>query len=228
MAEVVVEEKGKGKKKAKKHPPRIDMTPMVDLMCLLITFFMLTTAFSKAKIMEIILPEKIKDPTKQEAPKISASRTLNIILGPNDKVYVYPGTVKPEDYSANPPILPPLTETDFSAEGIRKILLERNKALFRKINDFNDQVLTGKLKISQDSAKSAVSKLKSDDDTGPIVLIKAYKKSTYGNFVDILDEMNICGIARYTFVKIALYENRMVEMAAGLTPTASATASSSN
>ncbi len=38
------------------------MTPMVDLMCLLITFFMLTTAFSKAKVMEINLPEKIKDP----------------------------------------------------------------------------------------------------------------------------------------------------------------------
>jgi biopolymer transport protein ExbD len=226
MAEVIVEEKGKGKKKAKKHPPRIDMTPMVDLMCLLITFFMLTTAFSKSKIMEIILPEKIKDPTKQEAPRISASRTLNIILGPDNKVYTYPGTVKPEEYSANPPVLPPLYETDFSAEGIRKVLLERNKALFRKINDFNQQVISGKIKISQDSAKNAVSKLKTDDDTGPIVLIKAYKKANYGNFVDILDEMNICGIARYTFVKIAWYEERMVEMAAGVTP--GTTASSTN
>ena len=92
MAEIIQEEKGKGKKKAKKHAPHIDMTPMVDLMCLLITFFMLTTAFSKAKVMEIILPEKIKDPTKQEAPRIAASRTLNIILGPDNKVYTYPGT----------------------------------------------------------------------------------------------------------------------------------------
>ena len=50
MAEIIQEEKGKGgKKKAKKHAPHIDMTPMVDLMCLLITFFMLTTAFSKAR-----------------------------------------------------------------------------------------------------------------------------------------------------------------------------------
>ncbi len=63
MAEIIQEEKAGGKKKAKKHAPHIDMTPMVDLMCLLITFFMLTTAFSKAKIMEINLPEKIKDPT---------------------------------------------------------------------------------------------------------------------------------------------------------------------
>ncbi len=224
MAEVIVEEKGKGKKKAKKHPPRIDMTPMVDLMCLLITFFMLTTAFSKAKIMEIILPEKIKDPTKQEAPRIAASRTLNIILGPDNKIYTYPGNVKPEEYSAVPPILPPLAETDYSAEGIRKVLLDKNRMLARKIAEFNAEVVSGKIPISQDSAKASVSKLKSDDDTGPIVLIKAYKKANYGNFVDILDEMNICGIARYTFVKIAWYEERMVEIAAGIAPTATASA----
>jgi biopolymer transport protein ExbD len=214
MAEIIQEEKSGGKKKAKKHAPHIDMTPMVDLMCLLITFFMLTTAFSKAKIMEINLPEKIKDPTKQEAPRISASRTLNIILGPDNKIYWYPGLVKPEDYNS----LPPVTEVDFSATGIRQMLLERNRALFKKIDDYNNLVITGKLVISPDSVLGGIRKLKTDDDTGPIVLIKAYKKANYGNFVDILDEMNICGIARYTFVDIAWYEEKMVEAAAGITP----------
>lgn len=225
MAEIIQQEQQKGgKKKAKKHPPHIDMTPMVDLMCLLIVFFMLTTAFSKAKVMDIILPEKIKDPTKQEAPKISASRTTNILLGPDNKVYVYPGSVKPEEFNAKPPILPPLTATDFSADGIRRILLDRNRALFKKINDFNAEVLSGRIPISQDSAKSMVAQLKKDDDTGPIVLIKAHKLANYGNFVDILDEMNICGIARYTFVKIAWYEELMVERAAGISSTATASA----
>ena len=215
MAEIIQEEKAGGKKKATKHAPHIDMTPMVDLMCLLITFFMLTTAFSKAKIMEINLPEKIKDPTI-EPPKISASRTLNIVLGPDNKIYYYPGTIKPEDYSN----LPPLQETNFSANGIRLLLLERNRALFKKIDDFKKQVLTGKIIMGQDSVLKSVSKLKTDDDTGPIVLIKAYKKANYGNFVDILDEMNICGIARYTFVPTAWYDERMVETAAGIAPTA--------
>ena len=214
MAEIIQEEKAGGKKKAKKHAPHIDMTPMVDLMCLLITFFMLTTAFSKAKVMEINLPEKIKDPNVQP-PKISASRTLNIILGPNNKIYWYPGVVKPEDYNN----LPPMFETDFSANGIRPLLLDRNLTLAKKIEDYRNKVLTGKIKIPQDSVAKAISKLKSDDDTGPIVLIKAYKKATYGNFVDILDEMNICGIARYTFVDIAFYENTMVEHAAGIAST---------
>jgi biopolymer transport protein ExbD len=214
MAEIIQEEKGSGKKKAKKHPPHIDMTPMVDLMCLLIVFFMLTTAFSKAKVMEITLPEKIKDPTKQEAPRISASRTMNIILGPNDKVYWYPGNVKAEDYTN----LPPIFETDLSATGIRELLLDRNRALFKKIDDYQTQVIEGIYgTLSQDSVQSAIRDLKRVDDTGPIVLIKAYKDATYGNFVDILDEMNICGIARYTFVDIAWYEDEMVEKAAGIT-----------
>jgi len=216
MAEVIVEEKG-GKKKAKKHPPRLDMTPMVDLMCLLITFFMLTTALSKPKVMDITLPDKLTDPN-QKAPVIAASRTLNIILGPEGKIYWYPGAVKPEDFNNLPPVL----ETDFSATGIRQLLLERNRALFKKIDDFRQQVISGKIEISQDSTESAVRKLKTDDDTGPIVLIKAYKLANYGNFVDILDEMNICGVARYTFVDIAWYEERMVEAAAGIAATATA------
>ena len=110
-------------------------------------------------------------------------------------------------------------ETDFSATGIRQLLLERNRALFKKIDDFKQQVLTGKIVISQDSVQGAIRQLKKDDDTGPIVLIKAYKKATYGNFVDILDEMNICGIARSPFVDITWYEEKMVETAAGIAST---------
>jgi biopolymer transport protein ExbD len=215
MAEIIQEETGKGgKKKAKKVAPHIDMTPMVDLMCLLITFFMLTTAFSKPKIMEIILPEKIKDPTKQDAPRIAKSRTINLILGPENKVYWYPGMVE------DPKNPPPLQTADLSGTptGIRQLLLDRNNALFKKIKQFNDDVTAGKITIPRDSVQKAISKLKNDDDTGPIVRIMAYKTATYGNFVDILDEMSIIGIARYTFVDISPIEAIMVEKTLGITP----------
>lgn len=213
MAEIIQEEKQKGgKKKPKKHPAHIDMTPMVDLMCLLITFFMLTTAFSKPKVMDIVLPEKLKKNETAEAPKIAKSRSLNIILGPDDKVYWYPGTV--EDPS-NPP---PLFETDFSATGIRKVLVDKNLSLVKKIEQFQNDILTGKIKMPYDSVDIAVNQLKKDDDTGPIVLIKAYKQSKYRNFVDILDEMSICGIASYVFMDIAAIEDIMVESALGIKP----------
>jgi len=215
MAEIIQEEKGKGgKRKAKKHPPHIDMTPMVDLMCLLITFFMLTTAFSKSKIMEISLPEKLQENQPQDAPRIAAARTMNIILGPDSRLFWYPGTVKEEQFNA----LPPLYETDYSADGMRKLLLDRNRTLARRIAEFRAEVISGKIVINQDSVQSSISQMKKVDDTGPIVLIKAYKKANYGNFVDILDEMNICGIARYTFMKIAWYEERMVEAAISSPP----------
>jgi len=216
MAEIIQEEKGGGKKKAKKHAPHIDMTPMVDLMCLLITFFMLTTAFNKPKIMEIILPEPQEE--NAPAPRISASRTLNIVLGPDNRIFTYPGTVKPEDYNN----LPPLSETDYSATGIRQVLLERNRTLAKKIKDFENEILTGKLVLTPDSVRGSIAKLKKVDDTGPIVLIKAYKKSNYGNVVDILDEMNICGIAFYMLVDITWYEEKMVETASGIAPSATA------
>jgi len=214
MAEIIQEEKAKGgKRKAKKHAPSIDMTPMVDLMCLLITFFMLTTAFSKPKIMEIVLPEKLKKNEKVDAPKIAESRTINIILGPEDKIYYYNGR------ATDPKSAPPLQVTDFSDQGIRQVLLDRNKALFRKIDEFTKEVIAGKIDIPRDSIQPAIRKLKSDDDTGPIVLIKAYKTANYGNFVDILDEMSIIGIARYTFVDLTWVEEQMIEDKLGIVST---------
>ena len=218
MAEIIQEDKHNGgKKKPKKHSTHIDMTPMVDLMCLLITFFMLTTAFSKPKVMEIVLPEKIKKNEKVEPPKIADSRTLNIILGPNNKVYWYPG-------KADAAALVPLQETNFSATGIRQVLLDRNRALFKKIEQFQQDVITGKINIKQDSLRSAIRKLKTDDDTGPIVLIKFYKKSKYKNLVDIIDEMSIVGIARYIITDINWIEDNMVERALGVPLTSSPTA----
>lgn len=211
MADIQVEEKSRGgKKKPKKGDARVDMTPMVDLMSLLITFFMLTAAFSKPKVMEIVLPEKVRKNEKVEPPKIAESRTLNIILGPDDKVFWYPGKADPD--------VTVLQETDFSANGIRQVLLDRNRALFRKIDQFEKDVISGKIEIKQDSLRSAISQLKKDDDTGPIVLIKAYKTAKYKNFVDIIDEMSIVGIARYTFTEIDWIEESLVVKAVGQQP----------
>jgi len=211
-----------GKKKFKKVPAHVDMTPMVDLMCILITFFMLTTAFTKPKIMEIVLPEKIKKNETVEPPKIAKSRTLNIILGPENKVFWYPGIAD------DPKNLPPLQETDFSPEGIRKVLLERNRALFRKVSQFNDDVIAGKIEIPRDSLQSAIRALKRDDDTGPIVLIKAYEEAKYANFVDIIDEMSICDIARYTFVDLNWIEEQMIKNTLGITTTPGSSTSGTN
>ena len=94
MAEIIQEEKQEGgKRKPKKHSTHIDMTPMVDLMCLLITFFMLTTAFSKPKVMEITMPEKDNKPDPKTQTKVQADRTYNILLTGDNKIYWYEALV---------------------------------------------------------------------------------------------------------------------------------------
>lgn len=207
MGEIIQEEKQKGgKKRPKHHSTHIDMTPMVDLMCLLITFFMLTTAFSKSKVMEIVLPEKIKD-KKVEQPKVAKSRTINIILGPENKIYWYPGMV--EDVK-NPPAL---QETNYSDEGIRKLLLERNKLLSKKVEAFKEQTIKENPTMTRDSLLANIKRFKKADDSGPIVLIKAYKEARYANIVDIIDEMDICSIVRYALVDINYVEEDMVKKA---------------
>ncbi|MGE5353048.1 MAG: ExbD/TolR family protein [Acidobacteriota bacterium] len=110
---------GKGKKKkGKKMSTRIDLTPMVDLGFLLVTFFMLTTTFSKPQTMEINLPVKPQPGEKVDAPEVKASKTMTVILGENNKVFWYKGM---------PNENPDLKVTNFSESGVRKDLLEQNQ-----------------------------------------------------------------------------------------------------
>jgi biopolymer transport protein ExbD len=210
MAEIIEQEKGKkgGKRRPKKQSTRIDMTPMVDLMCLLITFFMLTTAFSKPKVMVITMPEKNKELKPEEQVKIPAWRTLNILLTENDLIYYYVGNADPKK-----PPLPTLEKSDFSKDGIRKVLLEKNKDLFTKIAEYREKRISGKLLVADTTADAAIKKMKKEDMKGPIVLIKADDKAKYKDIVNIIDEMAICNIASYAVVDIQPLELEMLKTA---------------
>jgi biopolymer transport protein ExbD len=207
MAEIIQNEGGKqkGKKRSKRHSTHIDMTPMVDLACLLLTFFMLTTAFSKAKVMEIVLPEKENKEDQSKKPEVDSSRALHIILIGDDKVLWYNGLANP----AKPP-LPKMHLTDFSDDGIRKVLLARNKELFTKIEQMNQDVITGKIEMPRDSIDSQRKRFMRQDKKGPVVLIKANENVKYKNVVDILDEMAISNIALYALIDINDVEKKMV------------------
>jgi biopolymer transport protein ExbD len=111
-----------GKKRAKKASTKIDMTPMVDLAFLLLTFFMLTTTFAKPNVLQLTMPAKVKD--KTENTKIKESEAMTIILAPDDKVFYYFGLNAPKDPSVQ---IPKIEVTDFSANGIRKVLLQRKQ-----------------------------------------------------------------------------------------------------
>ncbi len=81
--------KGPGVKKGKKMSTRVDLTPMVDLGFLLITFFIFTTTMSQPTAMKLFLPKDVDKPEEQNKVKLSA--VLTIMLGKNDQVYYYEG-----------------------------------------------------------------------------------------------------------------------------------------
>jgi biopolymer transport protein ExbD len=96
--------KSDGRVRVKKMSTRIDMTPMVDLAFLLLTFFILTSTFNDATIMNL-------DMREGEPQPINHKNVLNLVLAEQNKVYWWIG------------IDPPISKTDFSPKGLRKLLL---------------------------------------------------------------------------------------------------------
>ena len=172
---------GKGDKKvrSKKSNSKVDLTAMVDLAFLLITFFMLTTSLSKPQSMDLGMPDKEKDPNKPEV-LVDERRTMTILMGDNDELQFYMGIFGKF-------IQEPKTVT-YGKGGIRKDLLQKIVSVPQEVGPDSE----GKPR-------------------GLIVVIKASKKSTYKNLVDILDEMAIVDCKTYAIVDITPEEIALLE-----------------
>lgn len=202
MAEMQVEDKGKkGKKpKQKKHGTRVDLTPMVDLGFLLITFFMLTTSMLKPQTMEISVPSKDKV-QEEDQNKVKASQAITILLGKENKLFYYFGT---EEDGVDPELI----ETDYSSEGIRKMLIQKNYDVMKQVEELKAD--KANKKVSEEDYTKKLSEYKASK-TAPIILIKASDESNYKNLVDVLDEMQICNIGRYAIVDITPYDLGLID-----------------
>jgi len=186
--------KGPGVKKAKKLSTHLDMTPMVDLGFLLITFFIFTTTMSSPTTMELYMP---KDTDKDdEQNKAKESGALTIMLSKDNHVYYYEGQLK-EDASN-------FLSTNFA--GIRKVIIDKKKAVIEA-----HQHDAGCEKIW---AKNGGDK-KSCLDKDLVVVIKPGELATYKNTVDILDEMTITNIKRYAMVDLFEAEKILINKTEG-------------
>jgi biopolymer transport protein ExbD len=81
--------KGPGVKKGKKLSTRVDLTPMVDLGFLLITFFIFTTTMSQPTSMKLFLPKDVDKPDDQN--KLKESAAFTVMPAKNDQIYYYEG-----------------------------------------------------------------------------------------------------------------------------------------
>ncbi len=116
MAEMEVKQgghkKGPGVKKGKKMSTRVDLTPMVDLGFLLITFFIFTTTMSQPTSMNLAMPKDTDKP--DEINKVKESGSLTLMLGKGNVIYYYFGN-------------DPATMQTTGYKDVRKIILDKKK-----------------------------------------------------------------------------------------------------
>jgi biopolymer transport protein ExbD len=174
MAAVDTPQPSGGKKKGKHKKKRrvgvkLDMTPMVDVAFLLLTFFMLTTSFSTPQTMEINLP-----PLDAPDVKIAESNIMIVrVFNPTDSVQAAKGKMMPDRIFWNIGSDKPI-EVKLDNNGFRKAV--------------ETSMINPKL----------------------VVVVKLDKKAHYKTMVDILDELNVTKMNRFSLTSLTQYDREEV------------------
>lgn len=203
--------------KQKKMDTRVNFTPMVDMMMLLITFFMLCTTLSKPQAMQLTMPSNDENMSKEDKSVSKASYTVTLYLAGDDKIYYVEGLIDPE----TPEIL---KETTWGKDGVRKVLIEHmTEDGFSPVA----KVMMAKRKLDQKKAelgdkfpKEEYDKQLADIRNGKnvdgeeiqtlTVVIKPTDLSNYNNMVQALDEMLVCSIGKYVIDKISEDDEKLL------------------
>ena len=207
---------GKGGGKQKKMTVRVDFTPMVDMLMLLITFFMLCTSLSKPSTMELTMPSNDKNTHEAQKNEAKESHSITIYLTDGNKIfygngkpeYDNPNWLKPADWSNTP-------------KGIRYVLQHKQvgdpstgEAISLPFQDMDIAVKELNRKRQADPKaypdsiyQSELAAIKSGTINGKkvstmTVIIKPTDHASYRNLVDILDEMQISYIGTYVIDKL--------------------------
>ena len=211
--------------KQKKMDTRVNFTPMVDMMMLLITFFMLCTTLSKPQAMQLTMPSNDQNLEKEDKSVTKASYTITLYLGGEDKLYYVEGLPEYE----NPECL---KETTWGKDGVRKLLIEHitedgfspvAKVMMakKKLDEKKAQMGDKMKKEDYEKMLSDIRNGKSEEfiaeygDQGMqtlTVIIKPLDTSTYDNMVQALDEMLVCSIGKYVIDKVNEDDEKLLEL----------------
>ncbi|MDY4629404.1 MAG: biopolymer transporter ExbD [Prevotella sp.] len=206
----------KKESKQKKMNVRVDFTPMVDMLMLLITFFMLCTTLSKPQAMQLTMPSNDKNVQDQDKSATKASHTITLILAGKDKIYHIDGLPKYDDPTC-------LKETTWGKDGIRKVLMshvtEEGIAPVAKIMLAKQKLDEKKIKYNMPDSlyQKELAEIKNGNLDGEkvpklTIIIKPLDTASYKNMVDALDEMQICSIGTYVIDKISEDDQKLLNL----------------
>jgi biopolymer transport protein ExbD len=188
--------KGPGVKKAKKLSTRVDMTPMVDLGFLLITFFIFTATLSSPTTMDLNMPKETDE--KKEKTEIKQSGALTIMLGKGHQIFYYEGQLDQANASS--------IFKSATFKTIRDVIINKKKSVIAAhAHDSNCEKDQLKAKEKGDPDWKNACR-----DRDFVVVIKPTEEATYKDAVDILDEMTINSVKRFAMVKISPTEKELV------------------
>lgn len=199
-----------GGSKQKKMNARVDFTPMVDMIMLLVTFFMLCTTLLKPQTMDITMPSDKDDIKDENKSQVAADKAMTIILDKDEAVYYFTG--KPSEAE--------LVKTTYGREGIRKEIMAMNLEAVQKAQELKKEFqsrYSADPKVAaanEKEYKERLSKIKNDDNTVSVI-IKATDDATYKNLIDILDEMAICSVGKYVIDKVHEQDLNMIQAVEG-------------
>ena len=215
----------KNASKQKKMDTRVNFTPMVDMMMLLITFFMLCTTLSKPQAMQLTMPSNDENMTKEDKSVTKASYTITLYLGGEDKLYYVEGLPEYDNAEC-------LKETTWGKDGIRKLLIEhvtedgfspvaRVMMAKKKLDEKKAQMGDKLSKEDYDKELSDIRNGKTEEFMAEFgeqgmqtltVIIKPMDCSTYDNMVQALDEMLVCSIGKYVIDKVNEDDEKLLEL----------------
>ena len=200
----------------KKMDVRVDFTPMVDMMMLLITFFMLCTSLAKPQTMELSMPSNDKNQTEQDKSVAKASYTITIYVAGDNQIYYVAGIPKYDDPTC-------LKKTTWGKDGIRKVLITH---VTEDGTQPVQQVMLAKAKLDEKKVNNPnypdslynkeLSKIKGGEIDGQkistmTIIIKATDTAAYQNLIDALDEMQLCSIGKYVIDKINPDDQKLLD-----------------
>lgn len=197
------QEKG-GKKRAKRAIPVVDMTPMVDLAFLLLTFFVMTSTFSKPKVMSLVYPAKPK--VNDPKPTQEINNAVTFLLS-DERIFYYQDAFYSEGNAKGKPATQ-LEETDFSPQGVRKLLTDLNRFVLEKKAGYDQELKRGQI---ADSTYLRMVREAKSDNAALKVLIKTDDMATCKNFIDLIDELKIADIGVIAPVDINAEELKLVK-----------------
>lgn len=198
-----------GKKRAKKSSTRVDMTPLVDLAFLLLTFFVLTSTFSKPKVMSLVYPAK-PDPKKELTAPTEVNNAVTFLLS-EGRIFYYQNQFYPEGNTDGKPATV-LLETNFGPDGIRKELADMNSFIRNGKMQLDSQLKSKQIADSTYTRK--IKELKSNNSALK-VLIKTDELATCRNFIDLIDELKIADIGVIAPVDMMASEQKLLKAKTG-------------